>query len=216
MAGEITQQAILLALGGAGIGASGAVGAQIVAAIFTGKREKKQAEDTEERWKREAEAKRRDRSLDHKTALFVKFFATMEDVHRFESPSAVLDHDTIRTRFAEMRPVIEAVEEIGLIAPEIYRYVQKTSKLMTDYIFTKLGWGHPQKNSPSHLLAIKQEHALVGGWIHLTRAAVRSYIAHEQVIWPEQAIAELNEKIRLMKLAPYASANVDMDEGLTI
>ena len=67
MAGEVAQEAIVLALGGAGIGAGGAVLAQIVAAIFTGRRESRRL-----RWDQEQVFR------DEKREAFVSFLRLIE------------------------------------------------------------------------------------------------------------------------------------------
>jgi hypothetical protein len=78
MAGEIAQEvAVALALGSAAIGAGGSILSQVVAGVITSRREKKKAQADEKRWQLESDAKRRDRSLDHKIALFAKFIASV-------------------------------------------------------------------------------------------------------------------------------------------
>jgi hypothetical protein len=81
----------------------------------------------------------------------------------------------------------EVVEEIGLIAPEVHRHAKATYVSLNKMLFAKV---RTDKDDQDATKAVSRAEESLGFWIGLTRTAVRSYINHEPVGWPEQAIAE--------------------------
>ncbi|RAM37694.1 hypothetical protein DBZ45_08830 [Arthrobacter globiformis] len=158
--------------------------AQIVAAIFTSKREAKKAIADEERWRLENEAKRRDRNLDHKTDLFVRFLAIAESLYQDMAweGNSITDEEfhAYQPRLQELR---EKVEEIGLIAPEVLRHAQVTLRTIGKMLEVKtpfLSFGQARASKDS----VREKEEWVRRWIAMTRDAMTFYINHEPVVFP--------------------------------
>ncbi|MEC5181265.1 hypothetical protein [Arthrobacter sp. CG_A4] len=192
MAGEIAQEvAVVLALGGAAIGAGGSILAQVTAGIITSRREKKKLITEDKRWQAESDAKRRDRNFDRKVALFSSFLASAQAMERAATwgpPEAyeMLLEDSETQTLSEIRKV---VEEIGLLAPEVHRHVQSTFAALIK-MHAGMTRSDSQKYAPANRAAIGAAVQDVAFWLGHTRKAIGSYINHENVEWPEQAIAE--------------------------
>ncbi|MDQ0868991.1 hypothetical protein QFZ70_001464 [Arthrobacter sp. V1I9] len=188
MAGEITQEAILLALGGAGLGATGAVAAQIVAAVFTARRENKKALAEEARWKLENDAKRRDRNLDHKIDLFGRFLSVAESLYQDMAWGTQITDEEFHAYQPRMQELRDKAEEIGLIAPEVFRHTQATLRSIGKMLEIKTPFLWSAKTGKP---SIEQAEECVAAWIRLTRGAIRSYINYEPVDWDEKELKEL-------------------------
>jgi hypothetical protein len=200
LAGEIAQEvAIMMTLGSAAIGASGAIIAQIVSGFITSKREARQAEADEKRWQIENDAKRRDRQLEHKTQLFTKFLSTAEGI---KQRSGDWGHAITQETYADTRKNIEQLrdlaEEIGLLAPEVYRHAAHSYYRINLMFLTCTGFlTKEDEAAAAESLEAAEDDA--NFWIWHTRRAIRAYISHEPVEWPEQAIAERAAKNRKAK-----------------
>jgi hypothetical protein len=132
LAGEIAQEvAVALALSSAAIGAGGSVLSQIVGGVIVSRREKKKAEADERRWHIEADAKRRDRSLDHKIELFSRFLAALEGIQRAEAWGSPVSHQDFMAHNQTLDEAQQVLEEIGLIAPDVYRHANATHRSVT-------------------------------------------------------------------------------------
>ncbi|WP_426226393.1 hypothetical protein [Pseudarthrobacter sp. DSP2-3-2b1] len=200
MAGEITQEAIMLALGGAGVGATGAIGAQIVAAIFTAKREKKKALADEVRWEFDSVAKRRDRNMDQKAALFVRFLSTVQEIERKEAWANVISDATFKS-YGEQQDQLEAmVQEVSLIAPDVYRHVYATKKNVSKMLIEKSAFRNSMRSEDEKSAAITNAEKQVQIWLGRTQVAMRAYIDHREVVWPDEEIQL--ERIAQMKGRP--------------
>lgn len=184
-----------MALGSAAIGAGGSILSQVVGGIVTSRREKKKAEADERRWQIESDAKRRDRNLDHKIALFSKFLASMEGIQRTEDWAAPRTEATWDSYEQTLNDLREVVEEIGLIAPDVYRHATSTFISFSQLLFAKLDSGYAKGDRAAVRAADTAELSL-DFWVELTRIAIRSYISHEDVEWPEQAIAEHERELK--------------------
>lgn len=184
----------MLALGGAGLGATGAVGAQIVAAIFTAKRENKKALADEARWEFDSQAKRRDRNLDQKTALFVRFLSAVREIHRKEAWANVISDEVFQSYGEEQDQIEAMVQEISLIAPEVYRHAYATKKSLSKMLIEKSAFRNSQRSDDAKQTAITNAEEQVDIWLGRTQVAMRAYINHEEVVWPE-------EEIQLEKIA---------------
>ena len=188
MAGEIAQEvAVALALGSAAIGAGGSILSQVVAGVITSRREKKKARADEKRWQLESDAKRRDRSLDHKIALFARFMASVQGIERAEAWGNPITHATFMGHSQTLDELQRVVEEIGLIAPEVHRHARAAYVSLNKMLIAKV---RTDKDDQDATKAVSRAEESLGFWIGLTRTAIRSYINHEPVDWPEQAIAE--------------------------
>ncbi|MEV4954168.1 hypothetical protein [Paenarthrobacter nitroguajacolicus] len=140
MAGEITQEAILLALGGAGIGAGGAVASQIVAAIFTGRREKRRFE-----WDK------KQTFSDDKRTVFVAFLRQAQIMHDLFSSAAVGPEDETATatkKIAETKDkwweeFTEHEVAIRLMAPEVMSPVNDLGALFAEWHYETWSDGPP-------------------------------------------------------------------------
>jgi hypothetical protein len=205
LAGEIAQEvAVALALSSAAIGAGGSVLSQIVGGVIVSRREKKKAEADERRWHIEADAKRRDRSLDHKIELFSRFLAALEGIQRAEAWGSPVSHQDFMAHNQTLDEAQQVLEEIGLIAPDVYRHANATHRSVTTMLFTKVHVGYPIGH-PVFVTGARNAEETLRFWMGQTRVAIRSYINHEPVAWPEQALAEL-------KLA-QRQANKDAEEA---
>ncbi|WP_156368478.1 hypothetical protein [Arthrobacter sp. Leaf137] len=203
MAGEIAQEvAIMLALGSAAIGASGAIMSQVFGGVIASRREQKKAEADEKRWHIENNAKRRDRQLEHKTQLFTKFLSTAE---RIKQRSGSWGHAITEETYADARKNLnqlrDLAEEIGLLAPEVYRHASMTYYRNNLMFVTSTGFltKEDEKWAAGSIKAAEEDASF---WIWETRRAIRSYISHEPVDWPEQAIAERTAERRKAKCGP--------------
>ncbi|MDQ0730444.1 hypothetical protein [Arthrobacter sp. B1I2] len=191
MPGEITQEAINLALGSAGLAATGAVAAQIVAAVFTGKREKKKAEAEERRWQIESDVKRRDRNLDHKLDLFARFLSTAESVYQDMAWGTQITDDEFHEYQPRLQQLRELSEEIGIIAPETYKHTNHVLTLIGRMLKIKTPFLSPPIKTRADQEAIEEAEQRVTRMIRLTRAAFRSYVSHQPLDWPEKDLKEL-------------------------
>lgn len=140
MAGEVTQEAITLALGGAGIGAGGAVAAQIVAAFFTGRREKKRFE-----WDK------KQTFVDDKRAVFVAFLRQAEIMHNLFQIAAIGPEDE---KSAGTKKIEETKDKwweeftehevaIRLMAPEVMSPVNDLGALFAEWHYETWSDGPP-------------------------------------------------------------------------
>lgn len=196
MAGEIAQEvAVALALGSAAIGAGGSVLSQVVGGRITSRRERKKAEADERRWRTESDAKRRDRNLDQKIELFSRFLAALEGIQRAEAWSSPVSHADFLAHNQTLDEAQQILEEIGLIAPEVYPHAKATHKSVTSMLFAKLHPGFPVGH-PVMVTEARNAEAVLGFWMANTRAAIRSYINHEPVAFPDEALAELKKENR--------------------
>lgn len=192
MAGEIAQEAaVVLALGGAAIGAGGSVLAQIVAGMIASRRENKKTSAEYQRWQAESDAKRRDRNFDRKVELFSSFLASAQAMVQAASlgPSEVYVAVLDDSKAQPLEGLHEAVEEIGILAPDVYQHVQSTYAALLKMHF-RLIRVDPQRDEIANILAIDAAAKESRFWISHTRVAVRSYMNHEAVKWPEQEIAD--------------------------
>jgi len=204
LAGEIAQEvAVALALGSAAIGAAGSVLSQAVGGYITGKREKRRADAEEKRWSIESDAKRRDRSLDQKVELFSRYLALIGGIERDEMWGRPVSTEAFMAYNETLDEVQQIIEEIGLIAPELHRFVAITSKRTVGMLFSRFGEKY-ENGDPGELAAGKRAHEDLQFWIAQTRIAFRSYINHEPVEWPEQAIAEHKAALRKSKATDLA------------
>lgn len=193
----------MLALGSAAIGAGGSIVSQIVGGVITSRREQRKAVVEEERWKLEIEAKRRDRQLEYKTELFGRFLSAAEGTQRDENLGKSINYEQYMEQQVVVTQLRDWAEEIGLLVPEVYRHVKSTYKsvrimLMQKHLMHVL---EASETAPEDLSRREQE---VVFWIRQTREAIRSYINHEPVEWPEQLIAE--RKAEQRKAAPSESS----------
>ncbi|WP_458111194.1 hypothetical protein M1D88_12600 [Arthrobacter sp. R1-13] len=190
MAGEIAQEvAIMLALGSAAIGAGGSIISQAVGGVIASRREQKKAEADEKRWHLENDARRRDRQLEHKIELFTKFLSTVEGIERSEAWGQSMTRDAYLGHTERLDQLRDLVEEIGLLAPEVYRHARTTYMRVRLMFVTKTHYV-TQKDDKEAEVSIKRAEEDVAFWIGQSRHAIRSYISHKPVEWPEQAIAE--------------------------
>lgn len=186
MAGEITQEAINL-LTSAAIGAGGAVSAQVVGGIITSRREARKAAAEERRWQLESNAKRRDRGLDQKVALFSKFLATVEGIRQAEAWGKPISSRTFYEHDRTLYELNGTLEEIGLVAPDVYKHMKATHDAVGNMLWSKISQEYEQ-GDPAEVAAARRAEEALQFWMGLTRAALRSYINHEPVVWPEEAI----------------------------
>ncbi|WP_459384532.1 hypothetical protein [Arthrobacter humicola] len=140
MAGEVTQEAILLALGGACIGAGGAVAAQTVSAIFTGRREKKRFE-----WDKQQTFS------DDKRAVFVSFLRQAQIMHDLFSSAAVGPEDETAAATKKIADTkdkwwdefTEHEVAIRLMAPEVMSPVNELGTLFAEWHYETWSDGPP-------------------------------------------------------------------------
>lgn len=214
MAGEIAQEvAVALALGSAAIGAGGSVLSQVVGGIITGRRERRKAEADEHRWRVESDAKRRDRSLDHKIGLFSRFLATIEGIQRAESWGSPVSHSNFMAYNQTLDEAQQVLEEIGLIAPDVYPHAKATHRSASVMLFAKSHAGYPVGH-PVFVTGARNAEETLQFWMIHTREAIRSYINHEPVELPEQALTELKvEQRKAVKAAQEAAKTWSAPSG---
>lgn len=202
MAGEIAQEAaIVLALSSAAIGAGGSVLSQVVGGIITSRREKKKGEAEDRRWRIETDAKRRDRGLEQKLALFSRFLATVEGIKRAELWGTPVSHETFHEYQRSLEELQETVEEVGLVAPEVYPHLKATYVAVGRMLWSKVGSKYEQ-GDPDAVIAADRAQGSLHFYMGITRTALRAYVNHEPVEWPEQAIAEFKAKQRQEAKSP--------------
>lgn len=203
MAGEIASDAALvIALGSAVIGASGAIASQVVAGFITGRREQRKADADSKRWELEAEAKRRDRQIDRKIEVLSKFLSTAEVVtgsYRFPKDSISESHERLLGVREELH---DLTEEIGILAPELYEFAQETWRRAAALIFRIY---QESLYSTSRVLdeGTKAEMARdvekirrrLKIWSDTFREATRSYISHEPIESLESAVGRCEAKM---------------------
>jgi hypothetical protein len=130
MAGEITREAITLALGGAGIGAGGAVIAQIVAAIFTGRRENRRF-----KWEKQQTFR------DDKREVFVSFIRLVERRHELfgdaahgtEEDAASATEKVATSKEKWWEDFTEKAVEIRLLAPSLSSKINGVGALFAEW-----------------------------------------------------------------------------------
>jgi hypothetical protein len=206
MAGEIAQEvAIMLAIGSATIGASGAIVSQVVAGVITGKREQRKADAEAERWKVDADAKRRDRQMDRKIELFSEFLSTMRE---FSASDVWLRKEPTSEMAEGQRHLVRklglAAEEIGILAPELYDYAESAYKTASNAVmahnFRKILRGKDGQEARAYVAEVSAEvtevrqSMLTSMW--LFRDATRSYVSHEPVTPHSEALAEHKKTIQ--------------------
>lgn len=203
MAGEIAQEvAVMLALSSAAIGASGAVISQVVAGAITGKRERGKADVEADRWKAEADAKRRDRQMDRKIALFSEFLSTMRE---FSASDVWLRETKITSEMTEdQRQLVtklgRAAEEIGILAPELYEYAEAAYRAADYAAIGHVLRGHLQgkggQEAGADAAGITKLRESVSTSIWLFRNATRSYVSHEPITRHSKALAEYEKSFQ--------------------
>jgi hypothetical protein len=197
MAGEIAQEvAIMLAIGSATIGASGAIVSQVVAGVITGKREQRKADAEAERWKLEADAKRRDRQLDRKIELFGKFLSTSQELlalQKKEGQEATEQRQNAVTKLGSMS------EEIGIHAPELYLYARSTYHAALVAILT-IAIGKPTDSEGHQEFQARRTRASLEFWTRAFRESTRLYVSHEP-IQDFKAISSAHDKAVERELA---------------
>ncbi|MBV1778718.1 hypothetical protein KRR55_06275 [Paeniglutamicibacter sp. ABSL32-1] len=180
MAGEITQEAIALALGGAGIGAGGAIIAQIIGGILTAKREKRKAASDRELWEFEAEAKRRDRSIDEKIEVFAAILSVSESlitVIHLEPIFGEQPLSTLRTKLSELQ---SHVQKLSILVPELFEHADGVFQRCNVMVMI---------TSRSHFLSdrenlhteINPAHHEADESIKIARAAFQAYVSHKPI-----------------------------------
>jgi hypothetical protein len=189
MAGEISQDvAIALALGSAAIGAGGSIISQIVGGVITSRREQKKAEAEDRRRQVENEAKRRDRQLDRKIELLSKFLSAAERAEQTPTWGRPLSSEELQEHDDTLVQLRVSVEEIGLLVPDLYRFADNIYDAVRYMLLHMVVAESKWEEKSSERIGNAQDY--VAFLISLTRVAVRSYINHEPVEWPEHAIAE--------------------------
>ncbi|WP_050053396.1 hypothetical protein [Pseudarthrobacter siccitolerans] len=191
MAGEIAQDlAVMLAIGSATIGAGGAIISQVVAGVISGKRERRKAQADAERWRVEADAKRRDRQLDRKIDLFGELLTIIEELCMWlMGREELIDHKAELRQLKAARQLARISEEIGILEPELYEYA-KTGHDMALRALT----GHWHSMRKGDLGddseqgvgadAPKADEVLadLSIWADLFREAAHSYVSHQPVV----------------------------------
>lgn len=199
MAGEIAQDvAVMMAVSSAAIGASGAIIAQVVAGVITGRRERTKAEAETERWRSEAEAKRRDRQLDRKIELFTRFLSTGDVL--LNPTLWQLEGDT-SARSAKRNEASEHLrtmsQEIGILAPELYDHARSvsTSALMAvvTFLIEESDVEQDAEKLPTSKARVDEMRKSFSLWHQAFRKVTHSYISHEAVPAHEDAI-EVHKK----------------------
>ncbi len=171
-----------------------------MAAIFTAKREKKKALADEVRWEFDSVAKRRDRNMDQKAALFVRFLSTVQEIERKEAWANVISDATFKS-YGEQQDQLEAmVQEVSLIAPDVYRHVYATKKNVSKMLIEKSAFRNSMRSEDEKSAAITNAEKQVQIWLGRTQVAMRAYIDHREVVWPDEEIQL--ERIAQMKGRP--------------
>lgn len=197
MAGEIAQDvAVMMALSSAAIGAGGAIVSQIVAGVITGRRENKKSKTEAERWKLEADAKRRDRQFDHKIELFSKFLAIAEDMGRAGQPFVGSTQDLTDSVKEASKQLKDLAEEIGILAPELFEIAQSTVNAASSFYFGFVSHTLVSKGRTANDVAkedsvtrLREARFSLNFWSDAFRDATRSYISHEPILSRMEAAA---------------------------
>ena len=173
MAGEITQEAIVLALGGAGIGATGAIITQIVGGIFTAKREKRKTISDRELWEHEAEAKRRDRSLDQKIEIFTEILALSADLSN-DVYFQIAISDELRATFWQQTSSLRSMaQRVSILAPELFGHAEQIVSKCDALVAARRLEENGADPTPPYSAALKS--------IADAREAFRAYIDHKPI-----------------------------------
>ncbi len=173
--------------------------------VITSRREQRKAAAEDERWRLEIEAKRRDRQLEYKTELFGKFLSTAEGIERTEGGwGKAITHEGLMAKKDVIDQMRDWGEEIGLLAPELHRHAGVTAaKIQGMYVKKLLAHSETALNDARIEIQCAEED--VAFWIRRTREAVRAYMNHEPVVWPEEAIDEhkraQRESVRFLREA---------------
>ncbi|MFJ6416517.1 hypothetical protein [Paeniglutamicibacter sp. NPDC091659] len=182
MAGEITQEAIVLALGGAGIGATGAIVAQIVGGIFTTGREKRKANSDRELWELEAEAKRRDRSIEQKTELMTEILTLAENLISDVYFRSHFDSGVTANQNAQYDELRRSVHRLSILVPEVYPHAKALLNPTGRFMLTRhTDFYNNVEHSEDVGNRINAEYAIAGSSVRSAQDAFSAYISHKSL-----------------------------------
>ena len=170
---------ILLALGSAIIGASGAVASQFVSARLTAKREKQKADADRSRWEADSEARRRDRNLDQKMALFAELLTNADALNMEAFFGIVSDKEKFPELWSRAKRIREQAETISLLAQEVYEHASLLAESCVSLVRTR--------NLESQGADTGAASSKTGEAIRIARNAFQEYLGHKPVIPPEVA-----------------------------
>lgn len=170
---------ILLALGSAIIGASGAVASQFVSGRLTAKREKQKADADRNRWEADSEARRRDRNHDQKTALFAELLANANAINNEVYFLIDPDRESIVKLWTRANEVGEQAELVALLAPEVYEHASLLAQSCANLIRTRQ---LESRGADTGAASTKTDEA-----IQAARKAFQEYLGHKPVTPPEVA-----------------------------
>ncbi|MFD0044732.1 hypothetical protein ACFVGV_06030 [Pseudarthrobacter scleromae] len=199
MAGEIAQDvAVTLTLIGAAMGAGGAIASQVIAGVITDRREQRRSREEAERWKLEADAKRRDRQLDRKIELFAQLLSETQNVLNSTQMYGNLNQETAESLVAASWQVLAITEEIGILAPELHEYAQSVAKATGNTVKAfrlrdALPLGTKKRRAAAHQAT--RAHEGLHSWADLFRQEARSYVIHGPVTPHNDADAALTASL---------------------